>query len=66
MLSYTNNYGFIDLDPDTIIIKNSQVIDVNQLQLGDRLRVMTDIDMKEALVDDNNRNARGYIIIVED
>jgi len=66
MLSYTNNYGFIDLDPDTIIIKNSQVIDVNQLQLGDRLRVMTDIDMKEALVDDDNRNARGYIIIVED
>lgn len=66
MLSYTNNYGFIELDPDTIIIKNSQVIDVDQLQLGDRLRVMTDIDMRDALVDDNNRNARGYILIVED
>ncbi len=66
MLSYTNNYGYIDLDPDTIIIKNSEVIDVDQLQLGDRLRVMTDIDMKEALVDDDNRNATGYILIVED
>ncbi len=58
MLSYTNNYGFIELDPDTIIIKNSQVIDVGQLQLGDRLRVMTDIDMQEALVDDDNRKCK--------
>ena len=66
MLSYTNNYGNIELDPDAIIVKNNQVIDAEQLRIGDRLRVMTDVNMRDALVDGESRNATGYILIVED
>ncbi len=66
MLSHTNNYGYIELYPDTLIIKNSEVIDVEQLRIGDRLRVMTDVDMKDALTEDNLRTAPGYILMVED
>lgn len=64
-LSLTDSYAQIDLTANSVIIKNNEVIDYSQLEMGDKLKVMTTelLDEKLKLLDE--RNVPGYIVLVE-
>ena len=64
-LSYTNNYAEITVDPTTAIIKNNEVVDIDDLAYGESIRVMTTEDLSEEVTVNSNRNVTGYIIFVE-
>ncbi len=64
-LSYTNSYAMADIQQESIVIKNNQVIDVDQLRIGDTVRIMTTVDLGEELKLNDTRNVPAYIMIVE-
>jgi len=64
-LSRPNSYSETELFNESIIIKNNKVIALEELELGDRLRLMTNIDLAEELKLNDNRKFPGYIIYVE-
>lgn len=64
-LSYTNSYSMADIQPESIVIKNNQVIDLDQLRVGDTIRVMTTVDLAEELKLNETRNVPAYIMLVE-
>ena len=64
-LSLTNNYAEIELLTETVIIKNNQVIEADDLAAGDQIRVFVTDNLSEELKLNNNRTVSGYIIFVE-
>ncbi|MCF8018689.1 MAG: S-layer homology domain-containing protein [Vallitaleaceae bacterium] len=65
-LSFKNNYATLEIVTESVIIKNNQVIDIEDLELGDRIRAMVTVDLSEQLKLTDNRQATGYILFVED
>ncbi|MDA3845692.1 MAG: S-layer homology domain-containing protein [Vallitaleaceae bacterium] len=64
-LSFTNSYAQVNLLDNSIIIKNNEVISVNQLEDGDQIRILTTEDLQEKLLLSDTRDVNGYIILVE-
>lgn len=50
----------VDLDENALIIKNDKLVNIDDLELGDKLKVMTDENFK-----DSPGETTGYIIYVE-
>lgn len=65
-LSYKNNYADIVTETESIIIKNNQIVTINDLEFGDQIRVMVTVDLAEQLKLEGNRSATGYILFVEE
>lgn len=64
-LSYTNSYAKINLKANSIIIKNNEVITADQLERGDKIRILTTEDLITKLASSGARDVDGYIILVE-
>ncbi len=64
-LSRPNSFSQAEIFNESVIIKNNEVIDLDQLQVGDKLRIMTDIDLAEAFKLEDTREFSGYILFVE-
>ncbi len=64
-LSRNNNYGYVQFGTDALIIKNGEVIEKNELEVGDKLRIMSDENMKDIYLDEDQRTITGYIFTVE-
>lgn len=64
-LSLSNSYAQVDWLKNTVIIKNNQVITLDQLEIGDTIRVMTQEKLVELLQTESKRDVDGIIIFVE-
>jgi len=64
-LSRPNSFSQAELFNESIIIKNNHVIALEELELGDKLRIMTTIDLAEQLKLEDLREFPGYIVYVE-
>ncbi len=64
-LSRPNSFSQAEVFNESVIIKNNEVIDLDQLEIGDKLRIMTDIDLAEALKLEDTREFSAYILFVE-
>lgn len=64
-LSTVNSYGVVELLHESVIIKNNKVIGADELEIGEKIRIMTTENMIEQLKLQNDRNVPGYIILVE-
>ncbi|TCT13986.1 S-layer family protein [Natranaerovirga pectinivora] len=65
VLSYQSNYGIINIEENSIILKNNKVITPAELKLGDNIRVLTTENLTTKLLQENSREVIGYIILVE-
>lgn len=65
-LSYRNNYADILAVTETIIIKNNEVIELSELEFGDKVRAMITVDLAEQVKIEGDRTATGYILFVEE
>jgi len=64
-LSRPNSYSEAEVFNESIIIKNNKVITLEELEIGDRLRILTTIDLAEQLKLEDSREFPGYILFVE-
>ncbi|TCK93344.1 S-layer family protein [Natranaerovirga hydrolytica] len=64
-LSYRSSYAQIDIEDNSIILKNNRVISVDELVRGDSIRVLTTENLIDQLREDDERDVPGYIILVE-
>lgn len=64
-LSLSDSYSLIEVVNESIIIKNNEVVTLEELEIGDRLSILTDTDLAEQLKLDTTRDVIGYIIRVE-
>jgi predicted DNA binding protein len=64
-LSLTNSYGQVNLLENSIIIKENQVVSKDELESGDKLRVMTTENLSSKLLLTSDRAVDGVIIFVE-
>lgn len=64
-LSLSNSYSYIEVLNQSIILKNNKVVDLEEIEIGDRLNIMTTIDLAEQLKLEDLRTVPGYIIRVE-
>lgn len=64
-LSKTKNYAKALLATNSIILKNNKKININDLKLGDTIKVLTNINLSDKLKLNNSNEAKGYIILVE-
>ncbi len=64
-LSHSYNDAEINIKPNSIIIKNNQVIGEDELEKGDKLRIMTDEYLIQKYVQHGLREVDGYLIMVE-
>lgn len=64
-LSLKNNYAEVNLLDNSLIIKNNKVIDADELEIGDQIRVMTTEDLSAKLLQTSERDVDGYIVFVE-
>jgi len=64
-LSKTDSYSLMTHINASIVIKNNKVIDLDELVVGDELKVMTTVDLAEQLKLEDSRTFIGYIIFVE-
>lgn len=55
----------IGLEPNTIMIKNDEIISIDELGIGDKIRVITTVDLREQYDDSDDNTVPGYIILVE-
>lgn len=65
-LSNTNSQSVMNLENTSLIVKNNQVITINELKQGDKIRVMTTVDLAAELKLNNKRTFIGTIVFVED
>lgn len=65
ILSLRNNYAEIALETATVVIKNNQVVEVDDLKFGDQIRVLVTDDLSEEMTLKDNRRISGYIIFAE-
>lgn len=65
-LSIRNNYAQINTSIETVVIKNNKVITIDELEIGDQIRVMITVDLSEQLKLEGKRAVDGYIIFVEE
>ncbi|PKM52611.1 MAG: hypothetical protein CVV02_00300 [Firmicutes bacterium HGW-Firmicutes-7] len=64
-LSLKNNYAEINTFINSVIIKNNKVIEVDDLKIGDNIKIMTTEDLSKKLLLTSERDVDGYIIFVE-
>lgn len=64
-LSLTNNYGQINLLENSVIIKENKVVLMDELEDGDKLRVMTTDNLSLKLLLQSDRAIDGVILFVE-
>lgn len=64
-LSYTNSYAEINLLNNSIILKNNKIISQDELQEGDKIRVLTTEFLIDKLKLEDARDVQGYVILVE-
>lgn len=64
-LSRPNSYSQAEVFNESIIIKNNHVISLEELEIGDQLRILTTIDLAEQLKLEDSREFPGYILFVE-
>jgi len=64
-LSRPNSYSLMEILNESVIIKNNKVISVEELAIGDHLRVMTTVDLASLLKLEDKREFVGHIIFVE-
>jgi len=63
--SRPNSYSLGQLYNESIIIKNNQVIDLDGIEIGDQLRIMSTTDLADELLNNDVRDFDAYIIFVE-
>ncbi len=61
-VSKTDNSANITVAPNTIVVKNNQVVGLNSLEAGDKLKVYTN-ELPETIT--GGMTVNGYIILVE-
>ena len=64
-LSQPNSHSQAELFNESIIIKNNEVVTIEELDIGDRVRILTTLDLAEQLKLEDSRDFPGYIIFVE-
>ncbi|MDF2821513.1 MAG: uncharacterized protein K0R15_1954 [Clostridiales bacterium] len=65
-LSLTNNYAEIEIQTNSLILKNNKDVDANNLEVGDQISVLTTVNLASQLKLEQKRNLPGYIILVEE
>lgn len=63
--SSKNQGSEVTVDELSVIIRNGEFIDVNELEPGDKLRVLTDTELMSQFVNQGKRDVKGFIILVE-
>lgn len=64
-LSTTDSSSVIETVNMSIIIKNNKIVTIDDIEIGDKLRVMTNVNLVDTLKKSNIRKATGYIVLVE-
>ena len=64
-LSLTNSYGTVTIPKNSIILKNNKRITSDELEIGDKIKVLTDENLADKLKLESSREVTGYIMLVE-
>jgi len=64
-LSYRNNYAIMNVIENSIVIKNNNIVDLEDIRIGDTIKVLTTEVLAEKFQETGDRSFDGYIIFVE-